>query len=162
NSAEAGHLVTSGLILYLLSFGILPSLLVIWVRVRHRPILSKVGVNLLVIVPCVIVLAGSALVGRRPFLLTSRPPQHQFRTLNPIFPVASAIDFALRTTAERNIVVKPLGTDARVTDGAPGAGRNPRVTIIVVGETARAKNFQLGGYPRPTNPELSKRDIVYF
>ena len=36
------------------------------------------------------------------------------------------------------------------------------VTIIVVGETARAQNFSLGSYPRKTNPELEKRDIAYF
>ena len=162
NSAEAAHLMTSGLLLYLLLFGLLPSLLVIWVRVRHRPILSKVGMNLLVIVPCVIVLAGSAMVGSRPFLFNSRQHQDWFRTLNPIFPIASAIDFAFRATEEQSIVLQPLGTDAKVADALPSAGRNPRVTVIVVGETARAQNFQLSGYPRTTNPELSKRDIIYF
>lgn len=162
NSAEVSHLITPGLIFYLLFFGVLPSLLVIWVRVRHRPILNKVGINLLVIVPCVMALGGSALVGSRPFLFNSRQHQDWFRTLNPIFPVASAIDFALRATAERNIVLQPLGTDARVTDALPSAERRPRATVLIVGETARAQNFQLDGYQRPTNPELSKRDVTYF
>jgi lipid A ethanolaminephosphotransferase len=35
--------------------------------------------------------------------------------------------------------------------------------VLVVGETARAANFQLGGYARPTNPALSRiKDLVYF
>ena len=33
---------------------------------------------------------------------------------------------------------------------------------MVVGETARAANFSLGGYARPTNPLLQQRDVFYF
>jgi lipid A ethanolaminephosphotransferase len=37
------------------------------------------------------------------------------------------------------------------------------VIVMVVGETARAANFELGGYARATNPELSRMDgLVYF
>ena len=162
SSAEVGHLITTAFIYYMLLFGVLPSLLVIWVRVRHRAILSKVGIDLLLIVPCLVVLGGSALVGSRPFLFNSRQHQDWFRTLNPIFPIGSAIDFGFRARKEQSIVLQPLGTDARVADALPSAGRRPRVTIVIVGETARAQNFQLGGYQRPTNPELSKRDIIYF
>jgi len=39
----------------------------------------------------------------------------------------------------------------------------PRVLFLVIGETARAEDFQLGGYPRATNPELSTTDdLIYF
>lgn len=34
----------------------------------------------------------------------------------------------------------------------------PRLIILVIGETARADNWQLLGYDRPTNPRLSRRD----
>lgn len=38
-----------------------------------------------------------------------------------------------------------------------------QVHVVVIGETARGANWQLGGYSRPTNPRLSQRgDIVYF
>ena len=37
------------------------------------------------------------------------------------------------------------------------------MVFLVVGETARAANFQLGGYARETNPRLSAAsDLVYF
>ena len=41
-----------------------------------------------------------------------------------------------------------LGLDATV---APHTERKPRLMVLVVGETARAKNFELNGYQRPTN-----------
>ncbi len=39
---------------------------------------------------------------------------------------------------------------------------SPRVLVLVIGETARAANFSLLGYPRETNPELARLDITAF
>lgn len=39
-------------------------------------------------------------------------------------------------------------------------GKRPRLVVVVAGETARAQNFQLNGYPRQTNPYLSRKDNV--
>jgi lipid A ethanolaminephosphotransferase len=38
----------------------------------------------------------------------------------------------------------------------------PLLTLLVVGETARAANFSLGGYARITNPLLQQRGVLYF
>lgn len=38
----------------------------------------------------------------------------------------------------------------------------PEVYVLVIGETSRAINWQLGGYERPTNPHLSRRDGITF
>lgn len=46
---------------------------------------------------------------------------------------------------------------------ATAAGTRPKLVIMVVGETARAQNFQLNGYPRATNPRLSLRqNLISF
>lgn len=41
------------------------------------------------------------------------------------------------------------------------AGR-PLLVFLVIGETARGRNFQLGGHARATNPELSRLDDLYY
>lgn len=162
NKAEAGHLITGAFIVHMILFGLLPSLFIGWVDVIHRPILRKVAVNLMIIVPCLLVFAGAGLSNSGTFIFSTRQHRDWFRTLNPIFPVGSAASYFVGRSREQAIVLEPIGTDARVVDPLTAAKRKPRVTIIVVGETARAKNFQLGGYARETNPELSKQDIVYF
>ena len=43
---------------------------------------------------------------------------------------------------------------------APGA--RPPLLLFVIGETARAANFSLNGYARPTNPELAAIGAVSF
>jgi lipid A ethanolaminephosphotransferase len=55
------------------------------------------------------------------------------------------------------LVVAPLGTDARKGPLWHGKARRS-VTIIVVGETARAANFSLDKYERETNPLLARQD----
>lgn len=162
NQAEAGHLITPAFILHMLLFGVLPSLFIAAVDIVHRPILKKVAVNLMIILPCLVVFGLAGLSNSGTFIFNIRQHKEWFRTLNPVFPMASAAGFFIGQSKEQNIVVQPLGRDAKVADDGPAGHRKPRVTIIVVGETARAQNFQLGGYPRETNPELSKRDIVYF
>ena len=52
-----------------------------------------------------------------------------------------------------------VGSDARIEVAWDG---RPRVLVLVVGETARAANFSLLGYPRETNPELAKLDVTAF
>ncbi|WP_308217176.1 phosphoethanolamine transferase [Variovorax sp. RO1] len=54
--------------------------------------------------------------------------------------------------------ILPIAPDARRT---PSLSR-PLVLVLIVGETARAANFSLGGYMRETNAALANRDILYF
>lgn len=52
-----------------------------------------------------------------------------------------------------------VAPDAR--RASTGTGK-PLVLILIVGETARAANFSLGGYPRDTNGALAGAKAVYF
>lgn len=51
--------------------------------------------------------------------------------------------------------LRPIGTDARRVPGP-----RPKLVVMVVGETARSQNVQLNGYPRATNPRLSRKEGV--
>jgi lipid A ethanolaminephosphotransferase len=64
---------------------------------------------------------------------------------------------ANRPAGQRLMVV---AADAKAAPLAPG--RKPQLFVLVVGETARAQNFSLNGYPRDTNPELARRDVINF
>lgn len=45
---------------------------------------------------------------------------------------------------------------------AAADGSKPLLVVLVVGETARAANFSLGGYARATNQALAGKGVVYF
>ncbi|WP_274534162.1 phosphoethanolamine transferase [Rhizobium sp. Root1203] len=158
--AEAGHLITARFGLHLFLTAVLPSLLILWVRVRHRPLLQKLAHNTAVILACVAVFAVVGLGDYRTFAGVGRAHNDILDTLNPFAPITNAIKFAVSSGQDANVVAHPLGSDAHVVN-SNGTGK-PRVVIVVAGETARADDFSLGGYQRETNPELAKRDVVYF
>lgn len=55
-----------------------------------------------------------------------------------------------------------LATIAPDATRMPAKGQKPLVLILVVGETARAASFSLGGYARDTNAALTNANISYF
>lgn len=158
--AESGHLITTRFITYVLLTGILPSLAIAWVRIVHRPILKKLAYNTTVILACtaIFVIAGTTFY--KTYAGVGRAHRDMMDTLNPVIPITSAVRYVIDTQRNANVVAQPLGTDAHRV-GVVDKGK-PRVTIIVAGETARAQNFSLGGYAKMTNPELAKRNVVYF
>ncbi len=158
--AEAGHLVTPRFAMHILLTGIIPSLLIFWVRIRHRPILKKLAHNTAVILACAAVFAAIGIGDYRTFAGVGRAHKDLLDTLNPFVPITSALRFAISSGQDANIVAQPLGTDAHRVNTA--GTTKPRVLIVVAGETARAQDFSLGGYERDTNPELAKQNVVYF
>lgn len=83
-----------------------------------------------------------------------------------LFPVN--VCYNIGVAAKRTAQTKNFrATSAGYTFGARRAGVNDSVPapiyVLVIGETSRADNWQLGGYDRPTNPRLSRRDnLVWF
>ena len=60
-----------------------------------------------------------------------------------------------------NTPYEQVGVDAKRTVNINERTR-PLLTVLVVGETARADDFSLGGYARTTNPLLAQRKVLYF
>ena len=87
-----------------------------------------------------------------------------YRMRNQLYPVNVCYNLYLafeRNAASENYreASKDFKFDARSEHDA----ETPEVYVMVVGETARAHNFSLYGYPRDTNPLLSKTpDIIAF
>ncbi|WP_232828914.1 phosphoethanolamine transferase [Simplicispira lacusdiani] len=86
--------------------------------------------------------------------------------VNPFNTVYAVGRVAVGRTTQAQKPLRPLGEDAR---GPAATGTDPDgapLIVLVVGETARAANFGLGGYGRDTTPRLQalqgQGDLVYF
>jgi len=159
SSAEAGNLLTRSFVLHMLIYAGIPTFLLLWVRIDHRRFGAKLLHNSLVISVCLAVAAGAVFSQSGTLFWAIRQHREMTGLLNPVVPIASVVKFALRSGNDRKLVVQPLGMDAHV---AQIPSRKPRVLVVVVGETARAENFSLGGYGRPTNTELQRKNVTYF
>lgn len=152
---EAIELVSWRLLMTVLLLGFLPALAVARVRLRFdspgRDLLIKLG----------IVTASLAIAVMLLLIF--------FKSLAPIVREHRELRFFLTPTnylqATNSLVRRKLGRPpvaARYGTDAVKGGRwqnktRKTVTVIVVGETARAMNFSLNGYTRNTNPALSRQ-----
>lgn len=159
---ESRNLLTLGFLSHMFFYGLIPSFFIIWVKVIHRPILQKVMVNTPIILASVtgfIILIGADFGA---YSSMYRMHRHDIMGyLVPYRPVASTVSYFVNDLNERQIVMQPLGQDAQQAKMVLPEGKK-LLTVVVVGETARAQNFSLNGYERETNPELKKRDVIAF
>lgn len=81
--------------------------------------------------------------------------------LSPGSAVQATVQYVRKTLPEAagDTFIDDSGTTMRVNTGS---SRKPLLVFLVVGETARAANFGLGGYERATNPQLMKTDNVFY
>ncbi|WP_405052165.1 phosphoethanolamine transferase [Sinorhizobium sp. 8-89] len=159
--AEASHLLTGSLAQHLVIYALVPSLLVAWVKVCHRRFLPKFVVNLLFFTVALFAAGGLIYSNFATFAYVLREHTDLMKRFNPTGPLVAAARYGLSTYRERNLVVQPLGTDARQGGRIAQAGK-PVVVVVVAGETARAMNFSLDGYDRETNPELKALGVVNY
>nr|WP_316638647.1 phosphoethanolamine--lipid A transferase [uncultured Roseateles sp.] len=80
--------------------------------------------------------------------------------INPLNSYYALGMVAFKSSAKPKGPPQVVGADAKLV--ARPASAKPPLLLLVVGETARARNFSLNGYARPTNPELAKLDVLSF
>lgn len=91
------------------------------------------------------------------FLLACYVVVDDYRMRNQLYPVNVCYNLYLafeRNAASENY--KEASRDFKFDARSEHSATAPEVYVMVVGETARAHNFSLYGYPRNTNPLLSK------
>lgn len=88
----------------------------------------------------------------------------RFVFLDDIFPVNVCYNFKLALNRYAHAKgYEMTSRDFRFNAVSTDADSIPEVIVLVIGETSRACNWQLGGYERPTNPELSKmKDLIFY
>ena len=161
NVKEALDLFNWRMLAFFVGLGVLPSL-VIW-RTKlifpawHRDLLIRMAI----IVASLVVGLGLLMTFYKQYAPTFRQHRDLQFTLTPINYLWATNSYFKHKFARPRIVA-PLGTDAK--KGMFWSGEKRKVvTVIVVGETARAANFSLDGYGRNTNPALSKENgLVNF
>lgn len=158
---ESRHLFTTDFVLHLVIFGLLPAALVLWVKIRPMRWWMHLLHYPLTPVLALVLFFTALMVDNRSFTSMFRERREISSSVIPATPIVGAVRLAKLIFVTNTLVAAPIGEDA-VKGPLITAAEKPTLTLIVVGETSRAANWSLGGYDRPTNPELAKRDIVYF
>jgi len=159
--AESAHLITAGFVFHVVWAGVLPALVVFWIPVRRSTILRGGMIWAASAIVAAVACVGLILADFSTFSVTLRANRTLMSAYQPGAPLWGTIRYARMLQKANRLPVQAYGTDAKTGDAVARATK-PILIVIVAGETARAQNWSLGDYPRDTNPELAKRDIIYY
>lgn len=159
--AESKHLITADFLTHVALWGGVPSLLVIWVRLRRSSVLRGLGIWVATTVGSAVLVVGLLFMGFQTFASVLRENKELLSSVQPLAPLAGAARYAKMMLKSAHVVVQTTGPDAAPGPFLAEAGK-PVLMVIVAGETGRAANWSLDGYARETNPELATHDILFY
>ena len=159
NMREATDLITFHAVAYIFVVGILPAIWVCRVNVKYNSFAKELKQRLCLFVSGLLIIGLFAATSYKEYASFGRNNQkvrYYINTFNYVYAVARY--YKRNADAKRKFVI--LDENPKI---EPAKTAKPRVTVLIVGETARAGNFSLYGYEKNTNPLLSKRsDITVF
>lgn len=157
NATEVQGLLSPKLALYLLLLGLLPSLLLWKIPVNYRPWPRELLSKALVSVACVAVLGAVAMVNYQGLSSMFRN-HHELRLMVvPSNYIGASMGYLSEQVASAQRPFVKIGEDAKRSPRGASHQRKS-LTVLVVGESARAANFGLLGYGRDTTPNLRKEN----
>lgn len=162
HGAEMLELSSWRLWAWVLMLGVVPAVMIARMRVADLPWKRELATQVLGMAVAATCLVAVLLANNHHYASLLRNHRELKFLLVP-FNIANAMHGYLREHLARSgkATLELVGADA--TRAVPAAyERKPMLTVLVIGETARAANFSLNGYRRPTNPDLESSDVFSF
>ncbi|MCW8899268.1 MAG: phosphoethanolamine--lipid A transferase [Gammaproteobacteria bacterium] len=161
DSSEAGDLISTGLILHVFLFGVLPSILIVKSRIYYLSPAKQAFRNTVAIGLFIAIFIGNFLMFSSHYASFFRNHHHVRYLINPVNYVYSIGKYLSQTLMVEDTTAVQIGMDAHVNKDIKMIKKRS-VIVLVVGETARAMNFSLNGYNKNTNPLLANEDILNY
>ena len=161
NIHEADSYLNMSFALWFLFLGVLPSLLLAKIKIIYPRNVFK---SLLwracsILVSAVIILIIGFFL-YKDYASVGRNNSDLKKYIIPTYFVNNTYKYIHERYFTKAIPFQHLGMDAQ--DSARGAEDKPTLLVLVVGETARSQNYQLNGYPRPTNQYTQDLGVISF
>ncbi len=157
---ESRELMTPALLLPLLGHALLPCMLLWRLRLRRHAWGRALARRALFLLGVAVVTAAGTLASFQDVSALMRNHREVRYLATPINYLVALKQNLSASNPIGNPPKLPLGTDATATPRA--AGGKPRLLVLVVGETVRARNWGLNGYERQTTPELAQAGVINF
>lgn len=160
DSQEASDFIAPRFGLYLLLLGVVPAVLALRARLI-APTLGRRLAQRFGFYATGLAISGALIFQFFPYYTSFFTEHKTGALLNPAQPIASFAGYLRReiVRTDEPFVDDPENHAHRLREAV---AQKPLLLFLVLGETARARNFQLGGYSRPTNPELADMANLYY
>ncbi|MFT5708235.1 MAG: lipid A ethanolaminephosphotransferase, partial [Oceanospirillaceae bacterium] len=161
NTGEVFELININLILHFILSGIIPALIICFVRVRYQSLKKSLGYSSVTIVLTAFVIVIAIGSFYKDYSMTFRDNREIRYLATPTNYLYYSVRYLSGAYEENNVEFTSIGQDAQLKSSWQKRSKKV-VSVIIVGETARAANFSLNGYHRNTNPKLAAQNIINF
>ncbi len=156
---ETRDLLGWQMLLVVFVLAVLPTVWLWRAQLRRRPRLQAVWQNAVLLLGSLVLLAALLLAVFQDFASLMRNHLQLRYLINPLNSLYALGEIAVLPMQRDSTTLLAIGQDARLGERPAGAAKPP-LLVLVLGETARAGNFALNGYSRPTTPELARQQVV--
>ena len=157
---ETRDLMGWGLLGHVVLIALIPSIWIWRQRLSDTRWFKRLGWNLVSVAVALALGVGLAATRTADLASTLRNNKTLTKMVSPINGIWASTALLVQKHKKPKGPLEVVAADARLLPRAPGA--KPPLVLLVVGETARSVNFQLNGYGRPTNPELSQKPVLSY
>ena len=161
NSGEAASYVSTHSILWLFAMGIVPSLLLLFTKLKRESWKDFFVWKSIGLLSSLIVIAIIAGLFYKDYVSFGRNNSHIKKMIIPTEYLASTVKYVNNTYIKQPIPYQELGLDAQLKPQVKTASK-PTLLVFVLGETARVYNYQYYGYERETNAHTKPYSPIFF
>ncbi|WP_345302713.1 phosphoethanolamine--lipid A transferase [Lysobacter hankyongensis] len=157
---EAGEWLNARMLLTIAGLGLLPAMLLWWVKIDWRSPLRELW-SRLKLAALAFALLGIAAAGFGKDVASLLRNHMELRHIaNPFALLAAQLSY-MDHARDDNRPLQAIGLDAR-RGPALKAGDRPVVLVLAIGESARASSYSLNGYDRPTDARMRALGVLNF
>lgn len=161
DSQEAVALLTPRLLIWLALAGIIPAVVLAAIKINPSRWWYTLLTRLVGILAGLLIIILVASVFYKDYASLFRNNKGVVKMVTPANYISAISRYSkARWFAGDQSLIK-IGEDAKK-GSLINQQKKKTVVVFVVGEASRAENYSLNGYARDTNPELKKRDVIYF
>jgi len=158
---EVRDLLSIKYALWTLFFVISPVLIISLVRIKSEPVITLLWKKLIISGISLLVIIGLVFSFYLDLSSIFRENRELKGMISPQNVIASSLSYYRKKLPKNDLPLLRYGEDAHQVQPIGGQANQPKLMVLVVGETARAESFSLNGYTKNTNPELSKQNILF-
>lgn len=160
NTSEATSYLNLSFIATFLLTGILPTLLLLKVKIIYRVWWKELLTHLGVMLCAVAALGAIASLYYQDYASVGRNNKFLQKYIVPSQYVWSSYRYIKLTYFTKPRAYEQLGLDAKYQP--PASVQKPKMMVMVLGETARTMNYAYNGYSRDTNPYTQGESVYSF
>lgn len=159
DSREVFDLLSVNFALWFIGLVIIPIVVFCGLQIKTESQKSIWLKKLFTAVGCLVIIGGLAFIYYLDLASMFRTNRDLKGYLSPHNIIAANISYYKKLKPKHNLPLQAYGRDAKIQGTATA---QPKLLVLVVGETARAESFALNGYARNTNPQLSQLPLINF